>query len=96
MYYSCWIILFAPLRNMMPSPKSAKKFKGRLSSLLQILLHPISNSRKVWSWRDNVFKNMNLHKEKNPLNEPIYLRTDLVKGGGKKASKQQNKQLQAF
>lgn len=57
-------------------PKECKKFKGRLSLLLQILLHPISNSRKVWNWRDIVFKNMNLQKK---LNELISLRADLEK-----------------
>lgn len=57
-------------------PKECKKFKGRLSLLLQILLHPISNSRKVWNWRDNVFKNINLQKK---VNELISLRTNLEK-----------------
>lgn len=57
-------------------PKECKKFKGRLSLLLQILLHPISNSRKVWNWRDIVFKNMNLQKK---LDELISLRADLEK-----------------
>lgn len=45
-------------------PKECKKFKGRLFLLLQILLHPISNSRKVWNW-DDVFKNINLQKKVN-------------------------------
>lgn len=57
-------------------PKECKKFKGRLSLLLQILLHPISNSRKVWNWRDNVFKNINLQKK---VNELISLRANLEK-----------------
>lgn len=51
-------------------PKECKKFKGRLSLPLQILLHPISNSRKVWNWRDNVFKNMNLQKKVNAKVKP--------------------------